>query len=201
VLKDDLHVNGGTDEPGANRARGIFLARQAVGVAPGDAEVLATAAFEPAYYGEDINTAIGLVDRALELNPSFARGWQRSGWLRLWAGHPDIAIEHFETPLRLNRREPRANPFMGIGVAHLCARRFEEARATLLQSLQKKRNWVPTYRFLASCYAQMGRLDDAREAVKRLRTLTNVVVPTPRIGGTLSSAGSTCRVCARRLAR
>jgi hypothetical protein len=53
----------------------------------------------------------------------------------------------------------------------------EEAKATLLQSLQKKPNWVPTYRFLASCYAHMGRLDEAREAVLRLRSLTNVVVP------------------------
>jgi adenylate cyclase len=66
---------------------------------------------------------------------------------------------------------------MGIGVAHLFARRFEEAKTTLLQSLQEKPNWVPSYRFLASCYAHMGRLDEAREAVKRLRNLTNVVVP------------------------
>ena len=66
---------------------------------------------------------------------------------------------------------------MGIGVAHFFARRFEEARVTLLQSLQEKPNWVPTFRFLASCYVQMGRLDEARETVTRLRTLTNVVVP------------------------
>jgi adenylate cyclase len=66
---------------------------------------------------------------------------------------------------------------MGIGVAHFFARRFEEARATLLRSLQEKPNWVPTHRFLASCYAHMGRLDEAQETIKRLRTLTNVVVP------------------------
>jgi pentatricopeptide repeat protein len=47
----------------------------------------------------------------------------------------------------------------------------------LLRSLQENPNWVPTYRFLASCYAQMGRLDEAREIVERLRTLTDVVVP------------------------
>jgi hypothetical protein len=34
-----------------------------------------------------------------------------------------------------------------------------------------------TYRFLASCYAHMGRLDDAREKVQRLRAITPVVVP------------------------
>ena len=66
---------------------------------------------------------------------------------------------------------------MGIGVAHFFARRFEEAKAILLQSLQEKPNWPPTYRFLASCYAHMGRLDQAREAVEQLRSLTNEVVP------------------------
>jgi adenylate cyclase len=66
---------------------------------------------------------------------------------------------------------------MGIGVGHFFARRFEEARRMLLLSLQEKPNWVPTYRFLASCYAQMGRLDDAREAIKRVRDLSSVVVP------------------------
>ena len=47
----------------------------------------------------------------------------------------------------------------------------------LLLSLQEKPNWVPTYRFLASCYAQMGRLEEAREVVKQVRDLSNVVVP------------------------
>ena len=37
----------------------------------------------------------------------------------MWAGQPDLAIKHFETSLRLNPREHRANPFMGIGVGGL----------------------------------------------------------------------------------
>jgi adenylate cyclase len=34
-----------------------------------------------------------------------------------------------------------------------------------------------TYRFLASCYAHMGRLDDAGEMVQRLRAITSAVTP------------------------
>jgi pentatricopeptide repeat protein len=33
-----------------------------------------------------------------------------------------------------------------------------------------------TYRVLAACYAHMGRLDEAREIVRRLRAITPVVV-------------------------
>ena len=172
----DLHVNGWTELSEATRD-GVDFARRALGAAGDDPEVLANAAYVLAYFGEDIYAGVALVDRALELNQSFARGWQQSAWLRLWAGQPDFAIEHFETSLRLSPREHRSNPFMGIGVGHFFAGRFEEARRMLLLSLQEKPNWVPTYRFLASCYAQMGRLDEARAAVRTLRTLTDVLVP------------------------
>ena len=173
-----MHINGWSDHPEASRRKGIELARQALQVAGDDPNVLSRAAFTLGYFGEEINIAIGLLDRGLELNPNSARGWQWSGWLRSWAGDPDLAIKHFETSLRLNPREQRANPFMGIGVAHFFARRFEEARAILLQSLQEKPGWVPSYRFLAACYAHMGRVDEAHDTIKLLRTLTNVVVPT-----------------------
>jgi len=173
----NVHVSGWSENPEANRRKGMELARQALQVAGDDPDVLCKAAYALGYFGEEIDVVIALLDRGLELNPSFARGWQWSGWLRLWAGEPDLAIKHFETSLRLNPREQQANPFMGIGVAHFFARRLEAARAALLRSLQEKPNWVPTHRFLASCYAHMGRLDEAREMVRRLRTLTNVVVP------------------------
>jgi tetratricopeptide (TPR) repeat protein len=173
----DLHVNGWAELPEGNRRNGVDLARRALGVAGDDPEILANAAYVLAYFGEDIYAAVALVDRALEINQSFARGWQQSGWLRLWVGQPDFAIEHFETSLRLSPREHRSNPFMGIGVGHFLARRFEQARRMLLLSLQEKPNWVPTYRFLAACYAQMGRREEAEEAVKRILDLSNVVVP------------------------
>jgi pentatricopeptide repeat protein len=173
----DLHVNNWTDDPEESRRRGIDLARRALQVAGDDPNVLGSAGYTLGYLGEEIDVAIALLDRALKLNPSCAICWQRSGWLSAWAGQPDPAIEYFQNSLRLDPREGRANPFMGIGVAHFFARRFEEARVTLLQSLQEKANWVPTYRLLASCYVQMGRLDEAREVVKQIRNLTNVVVP------------------------
>jgi TolB-like protein/Tfp pilus assembly protein PilF len=173
----DLHVNGWTEDPEASRRKGIDLSRRALQVAGDDPDVLSRAGLTLGYFGEEIDAAIALLDRSLELNPNAALGWQRSGWLRLWAGHTDLAIDHFETSLRLNPREQRANPSMGIGLAHFCARRFEEAKARLLQSLQEKPNWVQTYRFLASCYAHLGRLDEARATLVQLRAITGEVMP------------------------
>jgi len=79
--------------------------------------------------------------------------------------------------MRLNPRERRAGPYLGIGVGQFFARRFEEAAATLLLSLQETPTWVPTYRFLASCYTHLGRLSEAREIVERLRAITPIIVP------------------------
>jgi adenylate cyclase len=174
----EIHVNGWSDDdPKIIRQKGIEFARRALQVAGDDANVLSQAAFVLGYFGEEIDMATALLERGLKLNPNHARAWQWGGWLWSWAGQCDLAIKHFETALRLSPREHRSNPFMGIGVAHFFAGRFEEARTMLLLSLQEKPNWVPTNRFLASCYAHMGRVDEAREIVMRLRELTNVVVP------------------------
>jgi TolB-like protein/class 3 adenylate cyclase len=172
-----LHVVGWTNDAGNDRREGIDLAGRALRVGRDDAEVLGNVARVLGYFGDDLAAATSLIDRALELNPSFALGWQWSGWLRLWAGEPDVAIGHFETSMRLNPLQGRADYYLGIGMGHFFAGRFEDAAASLLLSLQEGPAWVPTHRFLASCYAHLGRFDEARETATRLRTLTTEVVP------------------------
>jgi tetratricopeptide (TPR) repeat protein len=174
---DNLHVNGWTKDPELTRREGVDLARRALRVASEDPGVLANAANALAYFGEDIDAAIEMVERALALNPSYAHGWERSGWLRLWAGQAELAISHFENSLRLSPHARRAGTFMAIGVGYFFAQRFEDAVAMLLRSLQEHSGWAPTYRFLAACYAHMGRLDEARETIKRLKAVTPVVMP------------------------
>jgi adenylate cyclase len=173
----NLHVSGWTNNPEESRAAGIELSRRALRVAADDPYVLGSAAYTLAYFGEDIDAAIEMIDRALTLNPSFARGWVISGWLRLWAGQPEEAIGHFEASLRLSPHARRAGTFMAIGVGHFFAQRFDDAITLLLRSLQEHPGWAPTFRFLAACYAHMGRSEDAREAVRQLRATTSLLVP------------------------
>ncbi|HEX3415894.1 MAG TPA: tetratricopeptide repeat protein, partial [Stellaceae bacterium] len=59
-----------------------------------------------------------------------------------------------------------------IGFAHFLSRRFDEAVPKLLLAIQEDPSFVNAYRVLAACYAHMGRLDDAREIVGRLRAIT-----------------------------
>jgi len=163
--------------PQRDRAMGADFARRALEAAGDDPGVLANAAFALAYFGEDIEAMIALVDRALLLNPNYARGWHSSGVLRLWAGQPDNAIEHVEASLRLSPRAQVGGSQLNLGAAHFLARRFAEAAPKLTLAIQDNPSFPQPYRYLAACYAHMGRLDDAREIVARLRAITSVVVP------------------------
>lgn len=171
-----LHMSGWTDSPDTARTRSLDYAHRAVRATAGEPVVLACAAAALGYFGEDIEASIALMDRALAANPSFAYGWLRSGILRNIAGQQDIAIEHIETSLRLNPRD-RDSALSVIGSAYFFKREFDTAVAKLQGSIQERPDFVPPYRMLAACYAHMGRLDDAREVVERLRALTPVVVP------------------------
>jgi adenylate cyclase len=171
-----LHINGWTEDLERDRQEGVEYARRALRFGGDDPEVLANVAYVLGCFEPDINPAIVLIGRALELNPNFAMGWQWSGWLRLWSGQADLAIEHFERCLRLNPRR-KAPASFSIGVAHFFARRLDKAATMLSLSLEEHPNWAPANRFLASCFAHMGRLREAQDIVKRLREITPVLVP------------------------
>jgi adenylate cyclase len=172
-----LDINGWTGDREANRRTSVDLVRRALQISLDDPDVLATGAFVLAWYGEDIDVAVGLIDRCLDLNPSFARGWYVSGLLRVFVGQPDVALKHFESFLRLSPRDRLAFYLTGIASALFFNRRFTDATAKLLASVEQLPTFAVTYRLLASCYANMGRLDEAREIVKRLKTITPVVIP------------------------
>jgi adenylate cyclase len=172
-----LVENGRSEDRDVDRGKGIDFARRALEVAGDDPGILANAAVALAYFGEDIGAMMALVDRALALNPNFARGWHVSGALRSWAGQPDMAIKHLEAALRLSPRARVGTSFAVIGQAHFLSRRFDEAVPKLLLAIQDDPNFPFPYRVLAACYAHMGRLDDAREIIERLRAITSPVIP------------------------
>ena len=87
-------------------------------------------------------------------------------------------IQHVEISLRLSPRAARTGmAFAVIGAAHFINRRFDEAVPKLLLAIQDDPSFPTPYQFLAACYALMGRLDEAREIVTRLRAITSVVMP------------------------
>jgi adenylate cyclase len=167
LVNDDSSEEADTD-----RRSGVDFARRALEVARDDPGTLANAAFALACFGEDIGTMTALVDRALAFNPSFARGWFISSCLRLWVGQPDLAIEHAEEAQRLSPRSQTASPSYVVGAAHFISRRYDDAVPKLRLAVQEVPSFPTPYRYLAACYAHMGRLDEARETIARLGAIT-----------------------------
>ena len=169
--------DGRSEDPEADRRKGIDFTRRALALAGDDPGVLANAADAGSYFGEDLGAMTALVDRALALNPNYARGWHVSGILRLRTGQLDLAIKHCETALRLSPRARVGSTFYLMGCAHFFSRRFDQAAANLLLAVQENPSFAEPYRVLAACYPHMGRLEDAREVVARLRQVTSSVMP------------------------
>jgi adenylate cyclase len=172
-----LVFDGRSEDPASDRAKGVNFAGRALEVAGDDPGILVNAAQVLAFFGEDIGAMMALVDRALVFNPNYARGWHVSGTLRLWAGQLESAIERMETALRFSPRARIGQSLAAIGRAHLLSRRFEEAILKLILAIQEDPSFPNPYCSLAACYAHMGRLDEAREIVARLRAVTSPVVP------------------------
>src|SRR4051812_43994134 len=57
------------------------------------------------------------------------------------------------------------------------ARRFEAAVPILLLAMQEDPLLPQSYRVLAACYAHMGKLDEGREIIEKLRKITPLVIP------------------------
>ena len=165
------------EDPETARRKAVELARRALQVARDDPGVIASAAMILAVFGEDIGTMTALADHALALNPSGARGWYHSGFLTLMAGEPNRAIELAETSLRLSPRTRSGPVHTLIGASHFLSRRFNEAIPKLLLALEETPNFPVAARYLAACYGRMGRLDEARDVIKRLRAITPAVIP------------------------
>jgi adenylate cyclase len=170
-----LCTDGTSKDVEADTRKAIDYGRRALRVAGDDPATLANAAIALALLGEDIGAMTALVDRALALNPSYARGWHVSGLLRLFAGEPEAALEQGETALRLGPRGKIGFVRFLIGAALFLSHRFEEAIPALVLAIEDDPDHPAPWRFLASCYAHLGRLDEARKAVTRLRAITPLV--------------------------
>jgi TolB-like protein len=134
-----------------------------------DAVALAWSAHALAHVVGDIKTGIALVDRALVLNANLAVAWQRSGWLRIYAGDCELGIQHLRRAVRLNPLDPLmhlADSAMAFG--YFLMGDVEEAAAWAERALHLRSNWPPALRVLAMSNALAGWEQAARQAMARL---------------------------------
>jgi tetratricopeptide (TPR) repeat protein len=100
-------------------------------------------------------------DLATKLNPNDAEGIAHRGVLEIYMGRPQQALESMGLAMRLNPTPPNYYWIpQGLALYHL--RRYDEAS----RAFERATAWQPYVSpYLAACYAQLGRLAEARALV------------------------------------
>jgi tetratricopeptide (TPR) repeat protein len=171
-------VNGWMTDHPQEVAEGARLARRAVELGKDDAVALTRSGHALGHLAGDLDGGIALLDRALGLNPNLATAWFLGGFLRVWRGDPDHAIEYFARAMRLSPLDPEMFRMQaGMAMAHLFAGRFDTASSWAEKAFRDLPSFLMVVGIIAASHALAGRTDEAERAMHRLRQLD----PTLRI--------------------
>jgi TolB-like protein/Tfp pilus assembly protein PilF len=116
----------------------------------------------------DFDAALSHFERMLELNPNEANGLSNMGTVLAAVGRAHEGVEMIRLAMRLNPFHPEW--YWGdLGFALYDARRYEEALQAFKRIASRKKHWLVAR--IAACYAQLGRLDEARSQVPEVLRL------------------------------
>jgi tetratricopeptide (TPR) repeat protein len=159
-----------------DRARDVAeaggLARRAAELGTDDPMALGGAAMVLSYVVGDLDTARGLIARALALDPNYAWGWLVSAWIAGWWGEPEAAVEHAANAMRLSPADPHAFTMRtATASAHFFAGRYGEALAWAEEVAWERPGFLIASAVVAAAAALADRLATAERAMARLREI------------------------------
>jgi tetratricopeptide (TPR) repeat protein len=165
-------ANGWMTDCAQEMAEGVRLARRAVDLDKGDAVALTRSGHALGYLAGDLQGGIALLDKAMVLNPNLAAARFLGGFLRLWYGETDAAIELLTRAMRLSPLDPeRYRMQAGMAVAHLFMGRFDTASLWAEKAFRDLPSFLLAVAILAASHALAGRMAEAQRAMDHLRQL------------------------------
>ena len=110
--------------------------------------------------------------RALELNPNFAAAHGYLGWTLAFDGQSDEATKHLEEAIRMSPHDQQNAIFnTGLAVTHYLEGRYAKAVEYSSKSLQQRSAFTAGHRIHVASLAQNEQIDEAREALARLKEM------------------------------
>ena len=165
-------LNGWMIDRAQETAEAARLARLAVELGGDDAVALTRGGHALAFLVGDLDPGVAAIDRALVLNPNHATAWYLGGWVRIFLGKLDVAIEHLARAIRLSPLDPALyNMQTGTAFAHFLAGRYDEASSWVEQPFQNDLKYLQAAAVTAASHALGGRPEEARQAMQRLRQI------------------------------
>jgi tetratricopeptide (TPR) repeat protein len=110
---------------------------------------------------------IARCEHALDLDRNIAQAHSLIGYGKLFVGRVEETEAHIAEALRLSPRDPGAFAWMSYaGMSKNVPGSYEQAVAWFRRSIEANPNFPHAFFHLASALAHLGRLDEARSAVK-----------------------------------
>jgi TolB-like protein/Tfp pilus assembly protein PilF len=160
-------VNPAHDTADAER-----LSRRAAELGWDDALALCTAGVALAFVVGDLDSAMTMTDRAVVLNPNLDLAWHFSGWVKLWSGQAEDAIERFGRAIRLSPNVPHRFTMQdAMAAALFVTGRYDEAFRSSKAALREKPDFILALCIGAASAALCGRRAEAQEIIARLLKL------------------------------
>lgn len=116
----------------------------------------------------DVTTGDTVLDRALAMNPNLADAWVQRGWVSLFLGRHEHALDQFLYAMRLNPLDEIHRVEAGLAAANFFLRRFETALSWANKSLARRKDYAIALRFALVSYALLDRIADAQILSVRL---------------------------------
>jgi tetratricopeptide (TPR) repeat protein len=135
---------------------------------PDNAETIAWVGRMIAWADRDFGRAKEMADKAVAIDQNSALAWAQRGWVYHYSGEPDEAILSFQRAIRLSPRDRMLwSTFVGKALAEARSGRYGDAVGTADRARIQNPAFSTTFRCLASCFANLGRMDEARLASRR----------------------------------
>jgi len=145
------------------------LARRAVQLGKDDATALSIAGFVLAHVSKELDDGAAFLDQAVLINPNLASAWSFRGWVKLWLGESDRAVEYFSHGMRLSPIDPATGMTQeGMAHAHFFAGRYDEALSWAKMALRELPDSHGGLRIAAASCALAGRSEEMKILTARL---------------------------------
>ena len=121
----------------------------------------------------DYQGALAAIEQAITLNPNLAIAHGTLGGMLVFSGRPEQGLVALERGIRLDPRHPRAGVLLNqfvIGLYFL--RDYEGAVEAARRVLRSYPEHPLVYRWLAAALGQLGRIDEARQALEQAMSLS-----------------------------
>jgi adenylate cyclase len=161
-----------TDSPSDALVESLASARTALALDPLDSTTYAVLGASLAFSGKHDHT-LAVCRKAIELNPSNAAAFTSLGVAHYFRGEPESGIGAIEAAIRLSPNDVLLHTWVsGLAGLHILARDYAKAAECARLAVQGAPQFPPGWRSLANALGQLGRLDEAREALAKFLALS-----------------------------